>query len=136
MNSSTLKVQPKDSLADKRVLIVDDETDIIQLLESMLAATGCEVVTATGAGQALQLCDEGLQVDLILMDVILPCSINGGALSKELKTRLPGTPVVFMSGYAENSVPQLGQRVGDTAMLQKPFSRTDLISTLESILIH
>lgn len=85
-------------MASAKILIVDDEPDILTLLEKKLVQEGYDVVKATSGNEALEKARNMLP-DLILMDVVLP-DINGAEvvsiLKKDARTR--GIPAVFLTG--------------------------------------
>jgi two-component system, OmpR family, alkaline phosphatase synthesis response regulator PhoP len=85
-----------------RILIVDDETDFIELVQIRLAGLGCEFFVATDGVQALSRARQ-LKPDLILLDILLP-DLDGLTVCEILK-RQPATkkiPVIFMSALSND----------------------------------
>ena len=101
-----------------------------RLTESFLRRSGYRVVTASNAEQALDLAaDELEEIAVLITDVIMP-GMNGRVLARKLKEGLPALKVLFLSGYAaEVTGAELsGDQGGE--LLQKPFSRIELLSKL------
>jgi YesN/AraC family two-component response regulator len=72
--------------------------------------------------------------DILLTDVVMPGTLQGPMLAKELARRAPGLGIVFMSGYAnEAAVHGNGLRPGDL-YLMKPIQRRELLSVIEALL--
>jgi PAS domain S-box-containing protein len=85
-----------DQLAGLRILVVDDDLGVCRSLRDLLAAEGCEVLTANDGRQALSVLDQH-SVDLIVSDVVMP-DLDGYDLFTEVKRR-GSTPVILMTGY-------------------------------------
>jgi CheY-like chemotaxis protein len=118
----------------EQILLVEDELSVRRLTESILKRSGYRVVTAANAEQALNLPAEVLKNSAVLVsDVIMP-GINGGILAERLKERYPELRVLFLSGYAEEVTGAEigGDPVGE--LLQKPFTRTELLSRLRRLI--
>ena len=117
-----------------QILLVEDEDSVRRLTESILKRSGYRVVTASNAEQALNLPEEVLSNTAVLIsDVIMP-GINGGILAERLKERYPELRVLFLSGYAEEIT---GAEIGGDPVgevLQKPFTRVELLSRLRRLI--
>jgi PAS domain S-box-containing protein len=119
------RLDDKQSLAGKRVIIIEDEPLVAMDLESCLAAAGCEVVGSAGTvREAKTLCAEAA-CDAALIDVNL-----GGQPVDELAATLTkrNIPFAFVTGYGREALPQ-GFR--DALIVGKPFDETALIATVE-----
>jgi PAS domain S-box-containing protein len=90
------KGETKQTLSGLRVLVVDDDLGVCHSLADLLKAEGCDVVTAGGGIEALQVLDRGA-VDLVVSDVVMP-DLDGYDLFMEIKRRGP-TPVILMTGF-------------------------------------
>ena len=119
------RVDDKQSLAGKRVIIVEDEPLVAMDLESCLTAAGCEVVGSAGTvREAKTLCAEAA-CDAALIDVNLagqPVDELAATLTKR------NIPFAFVTGYGREALPQ-GFR--DALVVGKPFDETALIATVE-----
>src|ERR1700675_4550874 len=87
--------------AQKTVLVVDDEQDVLILLKLILETHGYRALLAKGAEGAIRfLGQEDLALDLLLTDVMMP-GMTGTDLAQFSKELRPGLPVLFMSGFAD-----------------------------------
>jgi two-component system cell cycle sensor histidine kinase/response regulator CckA len=111
-----------------RVLVVDDEPVILDLVGRALSSRGYAVETALGADQALAMANSST-FDLVLSDVVMP-GMCGPELVKEIVRCFPATAVVMMSGYFPNAdfLPP------KTTFISKPFVMKDLLATVEKAL--
>ncbi len=108
------------------MLLVEDEAPVRAFAARALRLRGYTVIEAADAEEALaRLEDPALDVDLFVTDVIMPGMDGPSWVRKALETR-PGTRVVFVSGYAEESLVENQARVPNSVFLPKPFSLSDL----------
>lgn len=119
----------------KTILAVDDEPDILALVEKILKREGYEVITASNGAKAISLLKTGKKIDLILLDVMMP-NINGFEVSQwmrgsESEKRIP---VVFVTAKDDAQSMKEGFRSGGTVYLTKPFTTTQLVRTVTSII--
>jgi two-component system, cell cycle sensor histidine kinase and response regulator CckA len=118
--------------ARQRILLVEDDMAVRELLSDVLTAHGFEVSAAETAEQAeLRAIDGGF--DLLLSDIDLP-GMSGARLAASLSTRLPGLRVMLMSGYPDDG--EIAEaRIQDKAvLLRKPFSITILVDRIRQVL--
>jgi len=120
------KAAPDVSLRGLRILIVEDESMVIMLLQDFLDALGCEVVgVASRLRQACAMLD-ALTFDAAILDV----NLNGQqsfAIGRELLAR--GRAIVFATGYGAGTLPPELRHV---RVLQKPFHQEDLERALRA----
>ncbi len=117
-----------DRLAGDRgvVLLVEDEAPVRAFASRVLQLKGYTVLEADSAEAALKILEDvTLDVDIFVSDVIMPGMDGPTWVAEALKTR-PDVKVVFMSGYAEDSIAEHQARIPNSTFLQKPFSLTDL----------
>ena len=93
-----------------------------------------QVLEAKNGKMALAAIDDIEEVDLLLTDVVMPGGMSGPALAEEAATRHAGIKVLFMSGYAQDSMRRHDQRNDVAPLLQKPFRKTELAHMLRSVL--
>jgi two-component system cell cycle sensor histidine kinase/response regulator CckA len=114
------------------VLLVEDEAAVRAFASRALRLRGLTVIEAETAEEALEkLSDPDLAVDVFVTDVIMPGMDGPSWVTKALEDR-PGTRVVFVSGYAEDSLADSGRRVPGSVFLPKPFSLHDLTATVQA----
>jgi two-component system nitrogen regulation response regulator NtrX len=115
-----------------RVLVVDDESDIRQLLEEILSEEGYEVTTAADAEQA-RAARRRQSFDLTLLDIWMP-DTDGISLLKEWSEGSNQGPVVMMSGHGTVDTAVEATRLGALDFIEKPVSLTKLLRTVEKAL--
>lgn len=104
------------------VLLVEDEAPVRSFAARALQLQGHDVIEAeTGEAALAILSDPLVRPDVFVTDVIMP-GLDGPAWVEEIRDRFPDTPVVFMSGYAEDSRVAAQSRLGDVVFIGKPFS--------------
>ena len=109
----------------RRILVVEDDGDVLNVVRSQLESLGHSVLVAERASDALVLVKEA-RPELLLTDVVLADGLDGIELAKEARRILPVLPVIFMSGYT--AVPEAQQRLRETGapLLAKPFTTPQL----------
>ncbi|GAB4253515.1 response regulator [Deferrisoma sp.] len=116
-----------------RILVVEDEPAIRELLGTMLTQLGYDVTLAANGGEALLLVEEkGLRPDLVLTDVVMP-HMSGKELVERLRQNRPDLRALFMSGYTGAALPPgvLGEGV---PFLPKPFTLRGLADAVRNAL--
>lgn len=125
----------KDSLHSKKILIVDDEPELIRLLTTVLTADGFDaVITANDVASALAAYERHLP-DLAVLDVGLPDG-DGFALCTYLRTLTTGRPlpVIFLTAKDETNDRLNGLRAGADDYMTKPFSPQELVLRIYAVL--
>ncbi len=108
--------------ARSTVLLVEDEAPVRSFASRALQLQGHRVLEADCAETALAfLEDPTIRPDIIVTDVIMP-GLDGPAWVAEIRDRFPCTPIVFMSGYAEDSRVAAQSNFGKAVFIGKPFS--------------
>ncbi len=117
------------------ILVVDDELEMLDILRQVLAAAGYRVVTAgNGREASAELARE--KFDLVLTDLLMP-ERDGTEVIGELRAKYRDTPVVAMSGggrMPRGEYLKIAKMFGAHAMLEKPFTNEQLLSTIELLL--
>jgi len=117
-----------------KVLIVEDERDIVQALEYNLKKEGFETHKAYDGIQGLKLASETIP-DLIILDLMLP-GINGLELCKKLKKdqKTENIPIIMLTAKSEETDKIVGLEMGADDYITKPFSMRELIARLKAVL--
>ncbi len=119
-----------------RILLVDDESSIVKVLEEMLSQLDYEIVTALGGTEALQKLSSD-NIDLVVTDIVMP-NMNGLQLIEEIQKADPGVKIIAMSGGDIKSGPaeylQTASKLGVLGCLAKPFTINDLSTLAKSLL--
>jgi len=119
----------------KRILVVDDELQLLSMLKMRLEANGYEVITAIDGEDGLQKARD-IKPDLIVLDIIMP-KMSGGEMAAALKKddKLSKIPIIFLTCLADGMVDkQSGERIGGNLFVAKPFEAEELMSTINKIL--
>ena len=119
---------------NETILVVDDETDLLELVEENLKALGYTVYTASNAEQALTVMANNGGIDLVFSDVVMPGGMNGFELAETLSERYPGVKILLTSGYTERAVARNGQSRFTATMLDKPYTQLELGQRIRAIL--
>ena len=124
----------KDLTGNERILLVEDEESVRAFSARALKATGYEVFEAASGEEALEVLDElADQVDLIISDVVMP-EMDGPTLLIHVRKRLPNVKVIFVSGYAEESVRKDIADDRSVEFLAKPYSLDQINSKVKEVL--
>ncbi|MEO5586392.1 MAG: response regulator, partial [Novosphingobium sp.] len=103
-----------------RILLVEDEETVRMVAERALTRAGYTVVTAGDGEEGLEQFVSGGAFDLVVSDVVMP-TMDGPAMAREIRKRVPGLPILFMSGYAEDHL-RREIDVENMYFIPKPFS--------------
>lgn len=120
--------------ADTTVLVVEDEPAIRMLLTEALNEIGISVIEASDATSALKVLESDTPVDLLITDVGLPGEMNGAKLAEIARVQRSDLKILFITGYAENSLIHNGMLDAEMAVLTKPFAIDTLILRLNTML--
>lgn len=135
-NYQTLAENKEESIprGDETVLLVEDETTILNMASSMLGMQGYNVLPAESPDEAIRLAREHAgAIHLLLTDVIMP-NMNGKDLAKTLSSNYPDMKCLFMSGYTADIMAQNEIQEEELHFIQKPFSLSDLAFTVRNVL--
>jgi signal transduction histidine kinase len=119
------QVQEVTPITGKKLLFVEDDPLVRESVVPALEKGGFEVLTAHTADQALALLIAETCVDVVFSDVVMPGSMSGVELAKEIRERLPHVKVVLATGYSEQRVSLQGVQV-----LAKPYDIADALRVL------
>jgi len=118
----------------ERVLLVEDEESVRDLVADALRGCGFDVLTAVNGREALSLVDTHPgPIDLLVTDVVMP-HVDGRDLAEKLRVRLPGLKVLFMSGYTDDAMLRRGIFQAEEAFVQKPFALASLAKKIREVL--
>ncbi|MBL8735011.1 MAG: response regulator [Planctomycetes bacterium] len=115
------------------ILVAEDETLVRELVQRALLRAGHRVLLAKNGEEALVLAAAN-QIDLLVTDVVMP-QLGGRELVRHLAATHPTTPVLFMSGYASDSEALVATAPGPAAILNKPFTATQLLQSVDGLLV-
>jgi len=116
------------------ILIVEDDEDTLELLQSTFKAKGFQVTTCQSAAEALEVAPAN-SIDLVVSDIGMP-HMDGFEMMKELR-KLPNmqdVPAIALSGYASTKDARTAIAVGFSAHMSKPVAPAELLATIEQLL--
>ena len=123
-----------DPTGSEKVLVIEDEGPVRQLLASLLTNAGYTVLVMDDAGQALRLSkSEVAGVDLLITDMVMP-GISGPDVALQLAQVRPELKVLYVSGYTDHPLITEGQLPDKATWLQKPFTRGELLAKVRTAL--
>jgi len=115
-----------------RVLLVEDDAQVAELVEAMLVDLGHEVGMAEHAEAALAVLRAGDPIDLLLTDLIMPGDKSGVELAREAVSLRPGLPVILSSGYTGDVL--LAAEDTSWPLLRKPYGSQQLAQTITDVI--
>jgi len=119
-----------------KILIVDDEPNIVISLEFLMQQSGYEVATARDGADAMQKIAT-FQPDLVLLDIMLP-QLNGFEICQRIRenSQWNGIKVIMLSAKGREIEVSKGIALGADAYVTKPFSTKDLIAQVQRLLAN
>lgn len=116
------------------ILIVDDETALLGLVEEALVTQGYTVLTATNGRRALERLAEEPDVELLFSDVVMPGGMNGYELAEQALINKPQLKVLLTSGYTELATASNNQERFKANLLSKPYTIVKLTQRVREML--
>jgi two-component system alkaline phosphatase synthesis response regulator PhoP len=116
----------------KKILIVDDEEDLIEMLRYHLAKNGYDVVKAYDGDTAIDILKRET-VHLMILDVMMP-GRDGYEVCQMIRSEGDQTPIIFLTARTEEIDEVLGLEIGGDDFIRKPFSIKSLISRVRAVL--
>lgn len=114
---------------DKKILVVDDARDTIEVLQRNLSSKGYLVFTAQSVSEALAILED-TEVDLVVTDLKMP-GVSGLDLVRHVRENLKNTEVMMITGYATVEGAVEAVKIGADEYLAKPFTDEELFSAIE-----
>ena len=114
-----------------KILVVEDEEHVMELLQMLLSAGGHEVLPATNGEEALQTLDSDA-VDMLITDINMP-GMDGRALAASVLASTPDLPTIFVSGDPALSAEAVASKP-NTFYIRKPFKLAEVGEAVERML--
>jgi CheY-like chemotaxis protein len=118
----------------EQILVVEDNEAVRISTVELLREEGYQVLTAANADAAMQMLLEGVAVDLIFTDVVMPGLIKSTDLAAWAKVQNPPVTVLFTSGHTRDIISRNHQLSPDTHLLSKPYSPDALTRMIRTVL--
>ncbi len=122
-------------MANERILVVDDEETIREIVSSMLGGAHFQTRQAASGVEALSILESGDDFDLVLSDLMM-AEMDGIALLERAQERYPDMPIVMVTAVHDIQVALQALRNGAYDYLLKPFEREQLLATVRRALEH
>ncbi len=118
----------------KKILLVDDEVDIVTVIRMRLESSNYEVIVARDGKEALNAA-RSLRPDLIVLDLMLP-GMDGFHVARMLKydTQYKDIPIIMLTAKAGENDRKTGEEVGADAFMNKPFEAEKLLAKIRELL--
>ena len=126
-------------MEQKKILLVDDDPDIISAFEAILSNKGYDVITAMNKNDGIEKVNTQ-SPDLAILDVMMDDEHDGFEMSREIKKSHPDLPVIMLTGISEITGVNFRAAAADPEWLpadeylDKPVSPEELIDTIENLL--
>jgi len=117
-----------------RILVIDDEPSIAQLLDDALSSEGHSVEIALSGREGLEI-SAAYEFDLVMTDLGMP-DMSGWEVARTLRRSHPTLPIVLVTGWGTTLSPDEVQRCGISAVLHKPFEIRELLDMTRSVLLR
>ncbi len=127
------EVQSIGNRPDVRVLVVDDDEAIREMLQAYFESCGYDVVTARDGDEALDLIDRSCDYDVVLLDVMMP-GMTGVAVLRAMQEFGLTCPVVLMTAYGPLQKRIEALQIGAADLIAKPFTTHELDELMARVL--
>lgn len=115
-----------------RILLVEDEPAVRELLKAVLTRRGYHVDVGCTGDEGLALCDSLEPPDLLITDLIMP-GATGPVIAERLRRRVPNAKVLLMSGYADHPLLEAAHKAGEPCLV-KPFEMSQFSDTVQQLI--
>jgi DNA-binding response OmpR family regulator len=121
-------------MSKKKILIVDDEPDIVKVLMIRLESSGYEVIAAFDWVQGISMANKEMP-DLVILDIRMP-SGNGFSVAEQLKQsdRTDQIPIIFLTGSPERNTEERAIELGARFYIKKPYDSEELLDAVKRAL--
>ncbi|MDR3513478.1 MAG: CHASE3 domain-containing protein [Caulobacteraceae bacterium] len=116
------------------ILVVEDDDLVRAAVVGMLRDLGYSCLHVADGAAALEILRQGVKVDLLFTDVMMPGPVKSRELAAEAQRLRPGLPVLFTSGYTDNAIVHHGRLDAGVQLISKPYARDDLARRLRALL--
>jgi CheY-like chemotaxis protein len=114
----------------RRILLVDDNEDLLEMTRVLFEDRGFEVWTAANGAEAVEILQQVPEVDVLFTDIVMP-GMNGFQLGHEALRLKPHIRVILVSGYPNPVTQTAGSEIHDFDFLPKPYRIEDVLRLLE-----
>ena len=117
-----------------RILVVDDEAPLLDIVNQVLSKNGYQVITADSGEEALDIYKKEVKnIDLVMLDIGMP-GMGGHRCLKKILEINPDAAVIIASGYIDNEQLNESLAVGVSGFAAKPYKRPELLKIIRQVL--
>lgn len=116
----------------EKVLVVDDEPDVMELAAALFRSIGYEVYTANNGRDALEILEKSADIAVLFSDVMMP-NMNGIDLAKRARSLRPAMKILLASGYPLPALKAQHSNIGEFSFMTKPYRLAELAKKLRMI---
>lgn len=124
---------PDQADARATVLMVEDNAEVLEFGATVLEEAGYAVTTAVTADEAMERVRQGLRVDLLFTDIVLPGVLDGPTLARAAGEIMPDALILLTTGWADRMADQTGGE-DPLPLIGKPYRAADLLKRVEGLL--
>ncbi|WP_245313896.1 ATP-binding protein [Bradyrhizobium elkanii] len=117
----------------ERILLVDDNKDILEVTSEMLSICGYRVSCARSGAEALRMLQSDQEFELLLTDIVMPSGMSGVELARDARRLRRGIKILLTSGYARDML-QRHNAVDEFPIIRKPFRLVELARSIQAVL--
>jgi len=112
------------------VLVAEDQDNVRATIVALLKEGGCNTITAASGPEGFEIIRSGVPIDVLLTDIVMPGEYNGVGLARRTKAQRPDLPILFATGYAEDTVREAARLFSDQPIMQKPITGELLLTAI------
>lgn len=118
----------------EKVLVVDDEPELLEVTKTFMEDMGFDVISATNGKEGITALRNNPDTNLLFTDIVMPGGINGVKLAKTAREEVPDIKVLYMSGFPSGVIADRSGVELDAPLITKPYSMKELASALDVLL--
>jgi PAS domain S-box-containing protein len=126
--------QPRPAHRDRKILVVDDEPDLLEVAVAYLRELGYETVEARDSQSALDAFAKAAPIDLLITDVVMPGALNGVELAARVRELDPSVKIIYSSGFPADALTKKSGKLAFGPLINKPFQREEFHAAIRSAL--
>jgi DNA-binding NtrC family response regulator len=115
-----------------KILLVDDEEEILQVIREFLADYGYESIIAKDGREALDILASGVKIGLVISDIRMP-RLDGLGLLRHICDRFEAVPVVLITGHGDEPMARIALQEGAYRYMQKPVRLSELLACITAV---
>jgi CheY-like chemotaxis protein len=117
----------------EKLLIVEDEPDLLDVAAELFRAIGYEVLTASSSAEAIDLLERIGDIDILFSDVVMPNGMNGVEFARLARQRYPALKIILVSGYSLSTLQAEHGNLDSFSFIHKPYQLAELARKLRQM---